>query len=280
MRNDPHVHHDPMTHRSHRSAPDAGRVHTGTAGWSIPGPQRVRFGDGGSVLARYATRFDVVEVNSSFYRPHRRDTWARWAATVPPGFRFCAKLPRAITHEHRLRGAMPLLDDFLAQAAEGLGDRLGCLLVQLPPGLPYEGRSAGAFFAALRRRWAGGVACEPRHPSWFAPPVDALWLRHRIARVAADPAPVAAAAEPGGDASLCYWRWHGAPRMYYSRYAGAALEALAARVSTAVSAGAAAWVVFDNTAHGHAASDALAFQALMGKRAAAVPGWKPAAVVS
>lgn len=174
-------------------------IRVGTAGWSIPRAHRALAGKGESALARYAARFDAVEVNSSFYRPHRRETYARWAASVPPGVRFSVKLPRAITHEHALRGALPLLDGFLDQAG-GLGRALGCLLVQLPPSQAFDARVAATFFAGLRRRWEGGVACEPRHPSWFAPRVDALWQRYRIARVAADPAPVPAGAVPGGHA--------------------------------------------------------------------------------
>ena len=237
-------------------------IRTGTAGWSIASAHRGLFDDGGSLLERYATRFDASEINSSFHRPHRRETYARWADTVPAHFRFSAKLPRTITHEQRLRGALPLLDDFLAQAG-GLGDRLGCLLVQLPPSLAFDARVAGTFFAGLRRRWDGGVACEPRHASWFAPRVDALWQRHAIARVAADPAPVPEAAEPGGHAGLCYWRWHGSPRIYYSAYDDAALLALAARVRASLPPRGEAWIVFDNTAHGHATPNAADFQDLV-----------------
>jgi uncharacterized protein YecE (DUF72 family) len=238
------------------------RIRTGTAGWSIASGHRGLFGSGDSLLARYATRFDAAEINSSFHRPHRRATYERWAATVPRNFRFAVKLPKTISHEHRLRQAGPLLDRFLDEAG-GLGAKLACLLVQLPPSLAFDSRSAATFFAMLRRRWDGGVACEPRHASWFEPPVDGLWQRHRIARVAADPAPVAAAALPGGHAGLRYWRWHGAPRMYYADYGTDALQALAASVAAhPPAARGEAWVVFDNTAHGHATPNAAAFQQL------------------
>lgn len=237
-------------------------IRIGTAGWSIASAHRGLFDEGQSTLARYATLFDATEINSSFYRPHRRETYARWAETVPAHFRFSVKLPRTITHETGLRGALPLLDDFLAQAG-GLGTRLGCLLVQLPPSLAFDARVAGTFFAGLRRRWPGSVACEPRHASWFAPRVDALWQRHAIARVAADPAPVADAAEPGGHAGLRYWRWHGSPRIYYGAYDADALAALATRVRAGLAARAQAWVVFDNTAHGHATPNAADFQGLV-----------------
>ncbi len=243
------------------------RVRTGCAGWSIASAHRDLFGEGDSALARYATRFDAVEINSSFYRPHRRATYVRWAETVPSTFRFSVKLPRTITHDQRLQSAGPALDAFMDEVA-GLGDRLGCLLVQLPPSFAWDARVATNFFAMLRRRWPGAVACEPRHASWFEPRADTLLLRHRIARVAADPAPHPGAGMPAGDPMLRYWRWHGSPQTYYSAYDDEALRALHAAVSEAAPSDAGmdpnqeSWVIFDNTARGHATPNAAAFQAL------------------
>jgi uncharacterized protein YecE (DUF72 family) len=231
----------------------------GCAGWSIPAAHRNRFGHGNSVLARYATRLDCVEINSSFYRPHKRDTYARWADAVPSRFRFAVKMPRAISHEARLQHCGDLLDAFLYECG-GLGGKLGCLLLQLPPSLAMDARAATTFLAMLRRRWDGPVACEPRHASWFAPRAEAMLQRHRIARVAADPAPHPGAEAPGGDHSLAYWRWHGSPRMYYSAYDDATLRSNARAVAVAVRDSQLTWVVFDNTAHGHAIDDALRFR--------------------
>ena len=136
----------------------------GCAGWSIPSRYATHFGPGDSLLARYATRFDVVEINSSFYRPHQRATYARWAATVPANFRFSVKLPRTISHDSGLVGVGPLLDRFLDEVG-GLGRTLGALLLQLPPSLALDTRRAGSFFRALRRRTPVPVVCEPRHAS-------------------------------------------------------------------------------------------------------------------
>ena len=233
-----------------------------SAGWTIPAAQRARFGAGDSVLARYASVLDAVEINSSFHRPHQRQTYARWAAAVPANFRFSVKLPRAITHEARLRRCGPLLDEFLGQCS-GLGRKLGVLLLQLPPSLALDARSAAPFLARLRDRWDGDVACEPRHASWFTPRAEALLLRHRIARVAADPAAHAGGDLPGGDPALAYWRWHGAPRMYYSDYGEAALQARAAVLRADAARHRRSWIVFDNTAHGHAVANALRLQALL-----------------
>jgi uncharacterized protein YecE (DUF72 family) len=247
-------------------------VRIGCAGWSIPSRHAHLFGEGDSHLARYATRFDVTEVNSTFHRPHRAGTFERWAASVPARFRFSVKLPKAITHEARLHGTGDALAAFF-DAVAGLGGKLGGVLVQLPPSLAFDARVASRFFAMLRRRSDAPVACEPRHASWFEPRVDAVWERFAIARVAADPAPLPAAADPAGGARWNYWRWHGSPRIYYSRYEDAALEALARTLGKCGRTRAPAWCIFDNTAHGHAMEDAARLQDLLRTRA-----WPPPAL--
>jgi uncharacterized protein YecE (DUF72 family) len=114
-----------------------------------------------------------------------------------------------------------------------------------------------SFLKALRGRFGGDVACEPRHPSWFTDEADDVLSRFRVARAAADPARVPRAAEPGGWGRLAYFRLHGSPRMYHSRYATEYLDALALRLAEAAAVAEAAWCVFDNTALGEATGDAL-----------------------
>jgi uncharacterized protein YecE (DUF72 family) len=231
-------------------------VRVGCAGWSLPRDSWPEFPGGGSHLQRYAARFNAVEINSSFYRPHQPATYARWAGSVPADFRFSVKLPKTLTHEKRLHGGEDLLDAFLEQAG-CLGEKLGCLLVQLPPSLAFDAASAGGFLAGLRRRHAGGVALEPRHASWFTAPVDGLLKELKIARVLADPVLFDAGRAPGGDPALVYVRLHGSPRMYYSAYAPEVLDALLVRLKSAAASDASVWCVFDNTASGAAVPDAL-----------------------
>ncbi|MDJ1163920.1 DUF72 domain-containing protein [Burkholderia gladioli pv. gladioli] len=107
-----------------------------------------------------------MEINSSFYRPHQPKTYARWAASVPDEFRFSVKLPRRISHELRLRHTDAALGEFLAQV-EPLKEKLGCLLLQLPPSLALDEATALGFFSLLRSGTATPVVCEPRHASWF-----------------------------------------------------------------------------------------------------------------
>lgn len=232
------------------------RVFVGCAGWSLPAPVQPAFPARGTHLERYAARFPAVEINSSFHRPHRPATYARWADGVPAGFRFCAKLPRTVTHEHRLRGAEDALAAFLAQAG-ALGAKLACLLVQLPPSLAFDGGVAERFFTGLRAATPVPAVCEPRHATWFTPEADALLDALGIARVAADPARVPAAGQPGGWRELAYYRLHGSPRTYYDSYDGAYLDGLAARIGQAARAGREVWCIFDNTAAGQAAQNAL-----------------------
>ena len=233
-----------------------GAMRIGCAGWSIASRHAALFDDGPSLLARYATRFDCVEINSSFHRPHRPQTYAKWAASVPADFRFSVKLPKSITHEARLYATRDLVSRFADEVA-GLGAKLGGILVQLPPSLVHDARIAQAFFAMLRRHFDVPLACEPRHASWFEPRVDALWKRHAIARVAADPPRQPGAETPGGSGAWNYWRWHGSPRMYYSSYDDERLAELARTLRTHASHGRDAWCIFDNTAHGHAVGNAM-----------------------
>jgi uncharacterized protein YecE (DUF72 family) len=237
-------------------------VRIGTAGWAIPARDAAAFPAEGSGLERYSARLDCAEINSSFHRSHRPATWARWAASVPDGFRFSCKLSRTITHDRRLADCAGPLAAALEEMS-GLGGKLAVILVQLPPSLAFEARIAGDFFGALRRLWKGDVACEPRHSSWLAAEADSLMAGAGIARVAADPAKEPAFARPGGHGGLLYYRLHGSPAVYRSSYDDGRLEALAGMLRAATAER--IWCIFDNTASGAATSDALKLGRLRGE---------------
>jgi uncharacterized protein YecE (DUF72 family) len=231
------------------------KAYVGTAGWALPTAERHLFDDGVSNLARYASRFDGVEINSSFHRRHRPDTWARWADSVPDDFRFSVKLPKTITHVHRLQDCDDLIDEF-ADDTRGLGDKFAVVLVQLAPKHAFDALVAEDFFAKLRARVGATIVCEPRHASWFERAVDDLLVQWGVARVAADPAPVPAASCPGGSPAIRYWRLHGSPVIYRSSYDPDAIERYATAMREAASA-ADAWCIFDNTASSAATRNAL-----------------------
>jgi uncharacterized protein YecE (DUF72 family) len=238
-----------------------GRIFIGTAGWSIPRASAHRFAEEGTHLQRYARVFAGAEINSSFHRPHAPATYAKWAASTPPAFRFAVKIPRTITHDRKLRRARSPFEAFLEEAA-GLGKRKGPLLVQLPPSLAFEPRAARTFLQLMRARDNGPIVCEPRHESWFSAAADSLLAGHKVARVAADPPVTTGADVPGGWNGIVYYRLHGSPRKYWSKYDDAYISSLADAIR-AVPARIDVWCVFDNTASGAALENAWDLDALV-----------------
>jgi len=241
-------------------------IRIGTAAWTLPKQHAHHFPAEGSHLIRYTQRLNSVEINSSFHRPHMLKTWQRWAATTPPDFKFAVKIPKTITHQAKLINTGALLQAFLDQV-NGLGDKLGPLLIQLPPKLAFDEGIAHEFLTTFRELYPisesdgnlSQAVLEPRHASWFTPAVDRLLRDFEISRVAADPPKGSAlAAKPGGWQPLRYYRLHGAPRTYYSEYNEAFLKDFATslrdetpRITKET------WVIFDNTALGHATENAL-----------------------
>ena len=118
----------------------------------------------GDMLAFYASRLPAVEINNTFYRMPRRSVLATWRDAVPADFRFSIKASRRITHQARLRNcAEPV--DYLATGLETLGDKLGCVLFQLPPYLRRDNERLDAFLSIWPKAFP--AALEFRHDSWF-----------------------------------------------------------------------------------------------------------------
>ena len=225
--------------------PAAAGALVGCAGWTVPKQSAAHFAEEGSHLERFAGVFGCVEINSSFNRPHRPATYARWAASTPPAFRFSVKVPRAATHEGKLLEPDAVLERFALEAG-ALGDKLGCVLTQLPPKLAFDAAVADTYFTALRQRFGCLLAVEARHPGWFGADATALLLAHGITRVIADPP----AGQPGPHvptAAAIYLRLHGSPRVYYSTYDDGWLRQLGAAIGAHVAAGRQVWCIFDNT---------------------------------
>ena len=237
-------------------------IYIGTAGWTIPAHAAAHFPGGGAHLEQYARQFPGVKINSTFYRDHKPSTFERWAASVPDSCRFSIKISRTITHEQRLVDVGHLLEMFMLQATCP-GEKLRVILVQLPPSLSYDNIVAGAFLNSLRQHYAGLVAIEPRHASWFTTSVAQLLTDCGIFRVGAYPAVVPEAGISGADPNLLYLLLHGSPRVYNSRYSDQALESAASTLLNADRRGADAWCVLDNTAGGAAATDAVRLQSLL-----------------
>lgn len=234
-------------------------IKIGTAGWSLTAEMKTELSETGTHLQRYATRFDCVEINSSFYRPHRRKTYERWADSVPITFRFSVKVPKVVTHERRLNDCETEMAQFFEESS-GLGACLGVYLVQLPPSLAFDRKSCSAFFANARSRSETAFVVEPRHATWFTEEANACLQDLDIGRVAAHPAILPIALEPRGSQRVVYFRLHGSPRTYYSSYSDDDLRAWHAKIKTSSSGN--CWCIFDNTAAGAAYPNAMTLQQL------------------
>jgi uncharacterized protein YecE (DUF72 family) len=237
------------------SRPGCNQIRIGCAGWSIPREAACYFGTEGTHLERYAQVLNCCEINSSFYRPHRQATWERWSDSVPGGFKFAVKMSKTITHEAALNCNSETLAAFLQQTSF-LHEKLGALLIQLPPSLEFKQDRVRVFLSRLRDLYAGDVACEPRHSTWFSERADEVLREFHITRAAADPACVPAAAQPGGYAAFLYFRLHGSPRRYYPAYPKVSLDRIAGQLAS-LARKARVWCVFDNTAAGYAIQNAL-----------------------
>ncbi len=166
------------------------------------------------------------------------------------------KLPRSITHEARLLHCAADVARFYGDIAY-LQPKLAAVLIQLPPSLEFSAATVRTFFKGAPKLRGAVVTCEPRHASWFTTAAEEALRRVNVARVAADPAPHAGANVPGGKRRFAYFRWHGTPQMYYSKYSDTQLAAFALNVKMATAT--TAWCVFDNTARYAAWDDALRF---------------------
>ncbi|MDX3093388.1 DUF72 domain-containing protein [Streptomyces sp. ME01-24h] len=212
-------------------------------------------------LEEYARRFGTVESNNAFYRLPSREVFAGWRAQTPEGFVMAVKASRYLTHMKRLRDPEEPVRRLLTQA-EGLGDRLGPVLLQLPPNLRADAR---ALETCLRCFPPGvRVAVEPRHASWWTPEIRALLRRRGAALCWADrrarPAtPLWRTADWG------YVRFHEGIARPWPRYGSHALTTWAHRITDTWPEGSDVFVYFNNDPGGAAVLDADAFRDAVGR---------------
>jgi uncharacterized protein YecE (DUF72 family) len=217
-------------------------------------------------LEHYAGRFATVEVNNAFYRLPERDTFVRWRQRTPDDFRLAVKMSRYLTHIRRLNDPAEPVARFLGRA-DGLGDRLGPVLVQLPPTL----RADPAVLDAVLACFPGDVrvAVEPRHASWWNDEVRTVLEKRAAALVWAD-----RLGRPTGPlwrtADWGYLRFHQGRATPRPRYGRTALRTWAGRLREAYGAAADAYVYFNNDPGGAAVADAVAFA-----RQASAAGLRP-----
>ena len=207
----------------------------------------------GAELEHYASHFDTVELNVTFYRMPSDATFRSWARRVPEGFVFAVKASRYLTHVRRLREPQEPVS-FLMQRVEQLGTRLGPVLLQLPPDMPVELARLDATLKAFPPHTR--VAVEPRHPSWFNDRLRTLLEKHRAALCLADRrGPLTPQWQT---AAWTYVRFHGGRANPRPCYGATALEAWATRLREGFGT-VDAFVYFNNDHQGCALRDAVRF---------------------
>lgn len=262
----------------------------GISGWTYP-PWRGVFYPGGlphrAELEFASSRLNSIEINGSFYALQRPTSYRSWREQTPDGFVFAVKGSRFITHMKKLRGVETALADFFASGLLALEDKLGPVLWQLPPSLPFDAQRLAAFFALLPRTtseaaylarrhddrvvgraWTGNTtdrplrhALEIRHASYQTPAFVDLVREHCIALVVADTAgkwPLMRDVT----ADFVYVRLHGDTELYTSGYDDEALQRWAATIRGWTPRD--VYVYFDNDVKVRSPVDAIALSALLG----------------
>jgi uncharacterized protein YecE (DUF72 family) len=271
-----------------------GEVRIGTSGWVYPPWRGVFYPKGVTQkreLAYLSRQLNSVEINGSFYSLQRPSSYLKWAAETPDDFKFAVKGSRFITHMKRLRDGHELLANYLASGVLALGPKLGPILWQLPPTLPFDAELLTRFFESLPRTTAEAAevaqrhdhrvdpahtttdaerpmryALEVRHDSFKTPEFVDLLKRHDIALVIADAAGKYPLIEEV-TSDFVYVRLHGHDELYVSGYTDEGLDLWAAKVRK--------WrehhdvfVYFDNDAKAYAPRDAVNLRNLVQDRLA------------
>jgi uncharacterized protein YecE (DUF72 family) len=239
-------------------------IRVGTSGWSYDDWRGVLYPPRtptGARLERYANEFDTVELNASFYRWPKDETFEAWRDRLPPGFTMSVKAQRGLTHFRRLKSPEPWIDRF-ASCWKALGAKHGVLLVQLHPELQRDDARLDHFLALLPPNIRAAV--ELRHPSWDDPEVYALLQRRKAAYVVMSGAGLACI--PRVTTDFAYVRMHGpdAESLYAGSYSTGQLRTWADRIKQWDADGCDVFVYFNNDGSGHAVRNARELKQLLG----------------
>jgi uncharacterized protein YecE (DUF72 family) len=270
----------------------AADIRIGISGWRYAPWRGVFYPKGLSQTSelRYASRkVRSVEINGSFYSLQRPSSYQRWYRETPDDFVFAVKGSRFLTHNKRLRDCGGPLANFFASGVLALENKLGPVLWQLPPQLPFDASLLASFFALLPRtttaaaqlarghdeRVAHGAylevqedrpihyALEVRHASYEDEAFVELLRAHDIALCVADTAGKFPYLE-NVTSDFVYVRLHGSRKLYVSGYGRASLDRWAGRILAWRDGGKRVYVYFDNDVNARAPYDAMNLAARMG----------------
>jgi uncharacterized protein YecE (DUF72 family) len=199
----------------------------------------------------YATQFDTVEINNTFYRLPEKTTFAAWEKRAPRGFLYAVKASRYLTHMKKLKEPAEPLHRLFARA-QPLGRTFGPVLYQLPPNWQVDIPRLTAFLRRLPRRRQHAI--EFRDPSWYCAEVYALLTRFGVALCLHDMAGSATGRMAIGP--FVYVRFHG-PQKYNGRYDDRVIEDWGTWIAGQMRDGRPAFAYFNNDIGGHAPRDAI-----------------------
>lgn len=207
-------------------------------------------------LEFYATCFDTVEINNSFYRLPDRSTFATWRTQVPPAFVFAVKGSRFLTHMKRLLDPKEPVAR-LSASVSGLGRRLGPVLFQLPPSLEIDLPRLDRFLRALPRRSSSSrlPVVEFRHPSWYTTETFELLTRRQVALCLHDK--LGSSISEPFVGPFIYVRFHGTSGRYHGSYGHRELDRWAHRLAEQARCGRRVFAYFNNDPEAVAAANAL-----------------------
>jgi uncharacterized protein YecE (DUF72 family) len=209
----------------------------------------------------YASVFDTVEINNSFYRLPEAATFAAWAERAPNRFLFAVKASRFLTHMKKLKDPEEPVERFFSRA-RALRKHLGPVLYQLPPGWKLDRGRLEHFLHVLPRNVRHVL--EFREPSWYADDVYALMRRHDVALCLHDmPGSATGRLRVG---PFVYVRFHGASGRYAGSYPERRLGEWADWLNEQMAAGADVYAYFNNDVAGHAPRDAVTLRRLLEQR--------------
>jgi uncharacterized protein YecE (DUF72 family) len=203
----------------------------------------------------YASHFNTLELNFTFYRFPKLDFLQSWYQRSPEKFSFAVKAPRHITHFKRLNEAQEALNNFYVTVQEGLKEKLGCVMFQFPSSFVYEEHRLERIVNLIDSNVCNVV--EFRHPSWWNETVMAEFIRNNI--VFAGVSHPQLPDDVVHTADVVYYRMHGVPHLYSSRYQSDQLEHVTSLIQS-FDGVKKAYVIFNNTAEASAIANAKQFQ--------------------
>jgi uncharacterized protein YecE (DUF72 family) len=209
-------------------------------------------------FAHYASVFDTVELNTSFYHLPKPETFTKWRDQAPFGFRYAVKAPRFITHMKKLKECGEPVETFLARA-RNLGEALGPILYQLPPRWAFDRERLISFLALLPTDLLH--VFEFREPSWMEDSVLDLLDAHRISYCAHDMQGMKPPRRAVGP--VAYVRFHGGTGKYSGRYPDEDLLGWSDWLAAEARGGREIWAYFNNDIGGAAIHDALTLRAML-----------------